>query len=239
MATLNFVNGKARGIAATFCIAYVLIQVFQRFVFMSIPQPKNIAEELILGSMPIHIWRSTLLLLSFFALIYVYAVIVFHEFRKSVLLFTIAFIGLLIFCFLEIGIRSVELFYIQLQLPQEYISAENELVKNSILDKYVAFQSVQSALYFPLLFSQAISSVIVAWLFSSKPKLNYLIKIAFAVNAIRLAGRLGGMFLHVKWLNSFSSTLYLPLVILIFGLLIIWFIKGKQDIPAVPLNVRL
>jgi|SRR5688572_11255453 len=238
MGSLNFENGKIRRIAATFCVAYILIQVFQRFVFMSVPQPKNFAEELVLGSMPIHIWRSTLLLLSFFALIYVYAVIVFHEFKKSVLLYTTAFIGLLIFCFLEIGIRSVELFYTQIQLPTEFVNAKDELVKNSILDKYAAFQSIKGALYFPLLFSQGISSAIIAYLFSTKQKENYLIKVAFGVNAVRIAGRLGGMFLHVKWLDSFSGTLYLPLVIIIFGLLVFWFIKSKPDRTAAPRSVK-
>ena len=178
--------------------------------------------------MSIHIWRSALLLFSFFFVIYVYSVIVFHQFKRSALLFTIAFIGLLIFCFLEIGIRSIELFYIQLQLPIEFANADNEEIKDLILNKYVAFQSVQRALYFPLLFSQAISSVIIACIFSAPPKINYLIKIAFGINAIRLAARLGGMFLNVEWLNNISSTFYLPLVLTIFGLLIFWFIKESK-----------
>jgi hypothetical protein len=230
MTTINFTNRKSRLVAAVFCVAYILIQSFQEYVFRTIPAPNNLTEELLQGAMPMHISRSMLLLLSFFPMIYIFLVIILHDFRKNALLFTVAFIGLFIFCFLEIGIRSIEFFYTQLQMPTAFLQTKDEAVKNSIINNYSVFQSVQIALYFPLMLTQAIASAIISFAFSARPKINSFVKTAFALNAFRLAGRLTAMVFHVSWFDSFSGNLYLPFVIIIFGLITIWLIKVKDEI---------
>lgn len=219
---------KAWLTAAIFCIAYILIQSFQEYVFRTIPPPKDPTEELLQGRLPLHIWRSALLLLSFFPLLYVFLVIVLSNFRGNPILFSTAFIGLFIFCFLEISIRSVELFYIQIQLPDALLAAKDAAVRNSILDRFSLFQSIQQALYFPLMLAQAISSFILAIAFSRKPPSNWMIKTAFAINAFRLAGRIIAMTFHVSWFNSFSGSLYLPFVVIIFGLMTVWLLKTRH-----------
>ncbi|MEJ7643427.1 MAG: hypothetical protein WKF87_02420 [Chryseolinea sp.] len=230
MKAINFTTQKIRLVAALFCVAYILIQSFQEYVFRTIPAPNNLTEELLQGAMPIHISRSMLLLLSFFTMIYIFLVIILHDFRKNILLFAIAFLGLFIFCFLEIGIRSIELFYTQLQMPAAFLQTKDQDVKNSIISNYSAFQSVQTALYFPLMLTQAIASAIISFVFSPRPKINFLIRTAFALNAFRLVGRLTAMFFDVNWFDSFSGGLYLPFTIVIFGLITIWLIKAKDQI---------
>lgn len=226
----NLTTKTSRRIAALFCIAYILVQSFQHYVLEVIPQPSGIAEELLQGSMSLHKWRSLLLLFSFFPMIYIFAVVIYYEIRKNTLLYSIALIGFLIFCFLEIGIRSVEYFYFQLQLPMEYINATNEITKSSIVKQFSIFQSVQIALYFPLMLSQTIASAILAFLFSSTPKINYLVKIAFGINAFRLTGRLIAMLFNVNWFDSFSGVLYLPFVIIIFGSVGYWLFNAKDSV---------
>jgi hypothetical protein len=229
MTAFSFTNKKSRLIAAGFAIAYILVQCFQEYVFRVIPVPANSTEELLQGAMHLHIWRSMLLLLSFFTLIYIFFVICLQNFRKNPTHSFLAFLGFLIFCFLEIGIRSVEFFYIQLQMPADFLQAKDDMLKNSIIDKYLVFQSVQAALYFPLMLSQAIASLIVAISYSGKPKINLLIKVALAINAIRLTGRLSAMTFHISWFDSFSGILYIPFVIVIFGLISVWLIKIKDE----------
>jgi hypothetical protein len=227
-----FMTKKARVIAALFCILYILFQVFQEYVFRTIPIPQTLEEELVQGAMPLHILRSTLLLLSFFFLIYVYLVIILREFSNNVLLFTLAFLGLFIFCCLEIGIRSVELFYTQLSLPRLFAETDEEAFRKVILNNFTFFQSVQVALYFPLMLSQASASVILTFAFSSRPRINMLIISAFGLNAFRLVGRLLGMTFHVTWFDIFSAELYLPLVAIIFGLIVFWLLKVRDAVTT-------
>src|SRR5436189_138996 len=111
---------RNRLVAAGLCLAYILIQCFQEYVFKTIPEPTTDAEALLQGAMPLHLWRSLLLLLSFFAMVYILAVIIIHEFKRAPLWYSLAAIGFLTFCCLEITIRSVEYFYIQHQLPTAF-----------------------------------------------------------------------------------------------------------------------
>jgi hypothetical protein len=227
--TLNFTDRKFKLVAAGLVIAYILIQCFQEYVFRTIPPPTNVAEELFQGAMPLHRWRSILLLLSFFGLMYAFFVISLHNFKRNAMLSLIAFVGFFIFCSLEIGIRSVEFFYTQIQLPELLLQAKEDALKNSIIDKYSVFQSIQMSLYFPLMIAQGIASVILLGAFSDKSKINLLIKIAFGLNAFRLATRLFAMTFHVNWFDSFGGDLYLPFVIAIYGLIAIWLLKAKEE----------
>jgi hypothetical protein len=226
----NAVSRKAAIAAAVCCIFYIVVQCFQQYVYTAITPPANAVQELLQGAMPLHKVRAFLLLLSFFPMMYIFICIIYHDFNRNKLLYTFALMGLLIFCFLEIGLRSVEYFYIQTQLPAQYQHASGEAVKNSIIAQFNVFQSVQQALYFPLMFAQCLASVIIAFIFPSAPRLTILVKAAFSINAFRLAGRLIAMFTGVTWFDSFSDGLYLPFVIAIFGMLAGWFgfVKAKK-----------
>jgi hypothetical protein len=207
----------------------MIIQIFQLYVVKTLPETNSISEEFLQGRAAINIWRSLVLLLSFIPLIYTFLIICSHNLKYNFALTIYAFLGLFMFCFLEITIRSIELFYTQLILPSSYLQATNLNEKKVLLDNYSAFQSVQYALYFPLMLTQAIGSIILSIIFSNRQKVNLLLKTAFALNAIRLAGRLIGMFLHINWFDSFSGSLYLPSIIIIYGLITVWLIKVKDE----------
>lgn len=219
---------NTRVVAAIFCIAYILIQSFQQYVFSLMPGKTSMTEELLLGSMNIHLWRSFLLLISFFLLVFVFNAVVLYCYNKFKFFSIIALIGFLIFCCLEIGLRSVELFYVQIELPRNYSNAATSTIKLTVIDNYNVFRSVQAALYFPLMLSQAVSSLLVAIIFPVRSKINLMIKVAFILNAVRLAGRLLGMYAGIHWLDNLSGTLYLPFVIIIYGLMAGWFLFAKD-----------
>jgi hypothetical protein len=220
----------ARLIAAIIAFTYILIQSFQSYVLSVLPQTTSSTDAFLQGSLSINIWRSTLLLLSFWGLIYVFLVVCAQNLKHHFTATVFAFLGFFIFCVLEICLRSVELFYFQVHLPILYQQAVGAAEQKTIIDLVDGFQSIQLALYFPLLFSQAVSSVILAATFERRLRLNYLVIFAFALNGFRLAARILGMFLHIHWFDSFSNGLYLPLVFVIFGSIGVWLLLTKSEV---------
>jgi len=219
---------KVKTIGAFICIGFIFIQSFQAYVFSTNVSPANVAEELMQGATAAHKWRSFLLLLSHMSIIYTFSYIVISEIRKNIFLYSLALIGLLIFCSLEIGIRSVEYFYFQLKAPIEYLNTQSQLEKYAVLERFSTFKSIQISLYFPLLLSQAISSIIIFINFPAVPRINLLIKIAFGLNAFRLIGRIASMHFNLSWFDSLNGDLYLPMIIIIYGLLTYWFLFSKE-----------
>lgn len=221
---------RARLIAAIIAFVYVLIQSFQFYVFSVLPPTTSSTDEFLQSSLSINIWRATLLLLSFWGLMYVFLVVCAQNLKRNFTATVFAFLGFFIFCALEICLRSVELFYFQIHLPVLYQQTAGAAEQEAITDLVAGFQSIQFALYFPLMFSQMVGSVILAATFERSMRLNYLVIFAFALNGFRLAARILGMFLHINWFDSFSNSLYLPLVFVIFGLIGIWLLLTKSEV---------
>jgi hypothetical protein len=161
---------------------------------------------------------------------YVFLVVCAQNLNRNFTAPVFAFLGFFIFCALEICLRSVELFYFQIHLTGLYQQTASASEQKTITDLVDGFQSIQFALYFPLMFSQAVGSIILAATFDRSLRLNYLVIFAFALNGFRLAARILGMFLHIAWFDSFSNSLYLPLVFVIFGLIGIWLLLTKSEV---------
>lgn len=221
---------RARLIAAIIAFAYILIQSFQSYVFSVLPPTNSPTDEFLQGSLSINLWRATLLLLSFWGLMYVFLVVCVQNLKRNFTAAVFAFLGFFIFCLLEVCLRSVELFYFQIHLSAVYQQIVNAAEQKAITDLVANFQSVQLALYFPLMLSQTIGSVVLAVTFERSLRLNYLIVFAFALNGLRLVARIFGMFLHINWFDSFSNDLYLPFVFVIFGLIGIWLLLIKSEV---------
>lgn len=219
-------------IAAVVTLAYILIQSFQSYVLSVLPATSSPAEELLQSSWSLNLWRAALLLLSFWGLLYVFLVICLENLKRSYTATVFAFLGFFIFCLLEICLRSTELFYVQIHLSTFYKEATSVIEQKAITDLAAHFQAIQLALYFPLMFSQMVGSTVLAATFKHSERLDYLIILAFALNAFRLLARILGMFLHIPWLISFSDNLYLPFVFIIFGLIVIWLLLTKQRVAG-------
>lgn len=214
-----------RRTAACIALAYILIQSFQWYVFAQFPVAANVQEELMQGNHTLHITRSWLMLLSMFGLMIVNITICYIASKINIFWSVIAMIGFLTFFLLEISLRSVELFYTQLYLPQQALNATTTAMEG-ILDKFSTFTQIQQALYFPLIFSTTISYVVLFFLFPSAEKIHRIIKLVMGINILRSVWRISADFLHISWLQgSLYNTLYLPLVVLLFGLTAWWLLK--------------
>lgn len=216
-----------RKTAACIAIAYILVQSVQWYVFAQFPAAANLQEEMMQGAHPLHIARSWLMLLSMFGLMIVNITICYIASRINQVWSVIAFTGFLTFYLLEISLRSVELFYTQLYLPKQALTATPVVMEN-ILDKFSTFTQIQQALYFPLIFSTTISYVVLFFLFPSTVKVHRVIRVVMGVNILRSVWRISADFLHISWLQgSLYNTLYLPLVVLLYGLTAWWLLKLK------------
>ena len=205
--------------AAAVAVAYIAVQVFQDIVYRVLPTPATPTEELLAGAHPLHLVRSTLMLFAMVGLIFIYTTLALQRIRARPVLagFAIACFG--VFGLLEIGLRSVELFWTQVQLPHEPAG----------VDQLVAFQAVQGALYFPLMLATWIGSVLLFVLFRDR-----LLRAILALNLARITARLLTSYAHVPLLpTDVYEQIYLGLVIAFYGPLAYWLCKGRvSDGPA-------
>lgn len=224
----DMTSKRFRVAAAIVAIAYIAIQGFQEYVFRSIGEPATPAEGLALGAHPLHIAHSTAMLAAMFGLIFLYGAICLQRLRERPVLAGFTFLSFLLFGFLEIGLRSVELIWTQLELPAAYARAPDP----AILDRVATFESVQRELYVPLGLSVLIGSVFGAWLFATGRKIDRLIQVVFVLNALRNATRM--LTVYVGWPlfpAAAYDAAYFAMVVAFYAPVAYWFVK-RDDYPA-------
>lgn len=207
--------------AAGVAIAYIAIQSFQWFAFSRMPTPEDPVQALLLGPSPLNVARAVLMLLSFFGLAYLFLVVCAIAFRRKPLLAVAAFLGFFVFCLLEVQLRSVELFYVYLELPSRYAAAVSAAEQARVLDVQSNFQAVQHGLYFPLGLSWLLGSVLVCMSLGDG-RFDGLARFAFGLNALRLLLRMLDAYVIGPRFDTLYADLYLPLVYLTFGPVVAW-----------------
>jgi hypothetical protein len=221
--------GKRLRIAAAItAIAYIAIQGFQEVVFRLLGEPATPAEALARGGHPLDIARSTAMLAAMFGLIFLYGAICVQRARARPVLAGFTFLSFVLFGFLEIGLRSVELIWTQLELPAAYARAPDP----AILDRVAMFQSVQHALYLPLGFSVLVGNVLGVWLFATGRPLDRVIQVVFVLNALRNATRL--LTVYAGWPlfpAAAYDAAYFAMVVAFYGPIAYWLVK-RDDGPA-------
>jgi hypothetical protein len=207
----------ARRVAGALVVVYILVQIFQHIVFLVLPEPESAAATLAQAGEPLNLARAALMLLSFFGLAYAFVVVCLASPGPSSIF---ALFGLLLFCGLEIGLRSIELFWLFLQRPS--------------VDAATTFGAIQGALYFPLMLGQALGSAVLALSPAPRGRRDLLLRVGFGANALRLLLRLAGIFLHISALDALSGGLYLPLVFLVYAPIAVWLLQRSVDFPGQP-----
>lgn len=223
-------RGKTFRIAAgVLVIIYICVQAFQNYVFSAFGVPANACEELLQGAASLHVTRSTLMLISIFALIFMWWVICVQGIRRNSFLALIAFFGFFMFGMFEVALRSVELFWTQIQLPAEYLKATGPLVHAAILDKFTTFQSIQGALYFPLMFGPFLAYFAVFFLFPSNQRIHRALKFTIAFAAARTGMRLLG-YAGIHLVNDATyMKFYFAMVLIEYLPRAYWLFRVKDD----------
>jgi len=216
--------------AAVICLLYIGVQSFQWWVFSLAPPGNTPGSDFLFGGDPKSIARSWLMLISMFGLFYVHYVVTFSSSEHNRSAQILAFMAFFTFFLLEVILRSVELFYIQIRLTADYLQGSNE-VRVQILSFVDQFKKIQIALYFPLGVCWMLGSFIVANLYPLKPVAHCLIKLACYFNGVRVLMRTITVYMDINLFpDAVYNTLYLPMVFIVFGLTASWlFVQLKSQ----------
>jgi membrane protein YdbS with pleckstrin-like domain len=202
---------------------YLFSQLFQQYVLRisSISNPISEEEAFLFSQHWLNYARLWMILISMFLMAIAWVIIYFHFRRLSHYWSLSALIFLLLFCLFEIFYRSIELFMVVPAWGPDIIQAQGDH-REKLLGHYAMWDSFVTAIYFPLLFSQLLGSLIFAYLANEAN--SRLFKIAMILNGTRLVLRLSD-YVGLPELNIFSGFWYFPPVAIIFIMMILWSYK--------------
>jgi hypothetical protein len=207
--------------AAVVALVYIAIQGFQEYVFRAVGEAATPAEALALGAHPLQVARSTAMLAAMFGLVFLYAVICLQR-RDRPVLAGFTFLAFLLFGFLEIGLRSVELIWTQLELPAAYARAPDP----AILDRVATFGAVQHALYLPLGLGVLIGSALGAWLFATGRRIDRIVQAVFVFHALRNVARMTTVYIGWPLFPAAAyDAAYFAMVVVFYAPVAYWLIR--------------
>ena len=222
---------RIRIAAAAVAIVYIAIQGFQELVFRAVGEPATPAESLMLGAHPLHVARSIAMLVAMFGLMFLYGAVCLQRARERPVLAGFAFLAFVLFGLLEIGLRSVELIWTQIDLPAQYAMTHDP----AILERVVVFEAVQHALYLPLGGAVLCGSVLVVWLFSTGRRIDRIAQAVFTFNALRNFARMLTVYVGIPLFPSAAyEAVYFAMVVVFYLPLAYWFVKrGAPSSPII------
>ena len=221
---MTMVRREVRIAAAAISIGYIAIQGFQEYVYRTLPATQTSAEELLQGGEPLHVARSAAMLFAILGAVFVYATLAVSRIRARPVAGGVALACFYTFGLLELGLRSVELFWAQLQLPAAYAASQDP----AILDRFTTFQAVQGALYFPLQLAGLIGSIAMVWLARPPPRIDRVLQVVFVFNAARIAARMLTSYAQIPLLpTDIYEQIYMVFVVAIHGPIAYWLARVR------------
>ena len=200
-------------VAAVCAGLYLAAQTLQLILGLTLlPSPATPQAEALGRTLPAETLRAVVLLLSFFALIPVYVALALDRFRAAPGAAVCGAIFGIMFVLLEIAYRDIDLFVVS-----GVWARAGDLGRLSLWDQAV------SGWYLILLLSHFLSSACFALAFRrDATRWDLLAVFSFALNALRLLGRILGGYAGVGWLATLSGPLYFPAVAVVMTLLLVW-----------------
>jgi hypothetical protein len=216
---------RIRVTAGIVALAYIAIQVFQEYVYRTLPVPTTGVEELVAGAQPLHVVRSALMLFGIAGATFVYVVVPLHRVRARPVAAGVAIAAFGVWAIFELGLRSVELFWTQLQLPSAYAATHDA----GIVDQLTTFAAVQGALYVPLMGASLVGSI--AMVLVARRSGDRLLVAVFAFNAVRIVVRMLSAYTGVPLLPAgVYDQVYLGIVVIVHGPLAYWLMRDAPDV---------
>jgi hypothetical protein len=210
------------------CIAlFIAAQTFQQSAYRFwIPISQGPQDDLLTYLLPIDRARAILIMSTIVMLTVPFVVIALRSFKAAPvasilgLVFGVAFIGF------ETSHRSLDFFVVGGKWADQFAHAGSSAEREAILQRFALWNEMVQGWYFPLMLSYLLSScsfAVATWKDKGRGRWYYLAPIAFALNALRLLGRLLSNYAGLKWLDGFNGSLYFPAVVTIDTLLVVWF----------------
>lgn len=210
-----------------------IVQIFEWYVYEAYPRYDNFFKtDLSLSGHGFYHLSSFLMLLSFFVLLYPFVVICINDFTVSPIASRLALLGMFIFCLIQIYLLSIQVFYIQMKLASFLMTTNGPGVYEYGVAKRLRYTKLRSGLYFPMIFSQLIASVILFFIIKVKANRDMLLKYAFGINALYLVWYLIKMSVSLFYSDNFYNGIYSPVTIIVYFLLLIWFIAASRKLNS-------
>lgn len=208
--------------AAGTALYYALTQLIQSWLTPRIPRSPDFDTAAAAENHPYNLLRYRLVLSSMFLLVFVFCGVTLVKISSAPGLVVPGVIFGLLFVFMEILYRSVELFGVNRVLIPRYLAENDPAVKTSLRVLIETFSTGVVALYFPLLLGHFSASVLFALALIGDGGLASLTAVALFLNALRLLLRTLAMHAGVRSLNPLNTRIYYPVVISTYTLLSLW-----------------
>jgi len=123
--------------------------------------------------------------------------------------------------------RSMDLFLVGHTWARQFAEAAASADRDAILLRFAHWNEMLRGWFFPQMMSYLLASasfVAATWRDVGRARWYCLAPIAYALNALRLLGRVSSNYLGQSWLNGLNENLYFPGVLVVNTLLVIWFL---------------
>jgi hypothetical protein len=193
-------------------LAFVLAQTFQEIAYAFwIPASHGPADDLRIMLLAVDRVRAFAILATIVGLLVPYAALAIDRFRIAPLASVLGLVFVAMFVIAETLPRSIELF----------VFARG----GASPDQWVVVQAIEHGWYFVIMIAYLLASVafaVATW--RGVGRWSWLAPGAFALNALRLVGRLASTFAGQTWLDALNGAAYYPVVLVVNGALFAWFV---------------
>jgi hypothetical protein len=204
-------------------VLYLCTQVFQQIVAIAwSPEENSGAPSLVQRlSTPDRLRRLSLLVsFLFLPILYMTVTRVLGERRPVAAILGFAFSMLFVLC--EALHRVFDFFVVSLRWAPAFRIGD-ALQQQAILDRTNVWNEVVVGIYFVLLMAHLAGSLCFLWAAWAIPnRWNLAVSMMFALNGLRLVGRLAADYGGQAWLAPVNSLVYFPITLCLFGTLSLW-----------------
>jgi hypothetical protein len=213
---------------AGFCILFfIAAQTFQELATrFLIPDPHGPEQELLTYLLPMDRIRAFLILASILLLVIPYLTIAMRYWRATPIAAGSGLIAGIGFVGFEFTSRSMDLFVVGQSWAHAFRSSDSPTEKAMILHRYLLWNDVVRGIYFEIMLSFLLASCAFFYAtWQDHDRWSRLASLAFALNALRLLGRMSSTFAGLTWLDSLNNSAYFPIVFVINCMLAVWLLR--------------
>jgi hypothetical protein len=222
----HFERSRARlsSLGAVCGAGYVVAAITQRIIRAFFVAANALpAQAMLLRCQTADLFRATLVLLSIFMSLVVFAAIAINRVKRAPGAVLLGLASGVVFVGLEVWYRSIDLFLVSLHWAREFRDANVETVKQQLLERTTEWERLVEALYFPLLVALLLTVASFALaLAGDRRRWARLAALGWTLYGTSILLRILGGYVGLGWLEPFNIRAYLPCAAAGYGLSAIW-----------------
>ncbi|WP_035358490.1 hypothetical protein [Edaphobacter aggregans] len=225
--------------AGSCILFFIAAQTFQELATRFwIPDAHGPEHELLIYLLPMDRARALLILSSILLLVIPYIAIAMRYWSATPIAALTGLIAGISFIGFEFTARSMDFFVVGQRWANSFRTSGSPVEKAMIVHRYLLWSDMARGIYFEIMLSFLLASC--AFLYATlqdQDRWSRLASLAFAINILRLLGRISSTFAGQTWLDALNNSAYFPIVFVINCLLAAWFFHLANS-PLSPARVR-